>query len=194
MNDEEFNRLYPEEYYSHRLKNPSEVRKAKIIADAIYYFFKPSSVVDLGCGVAMELYHLKERGIEVKGIDRSPYAKKHGCISEVETWDLGKSYPFSRRYDVGLCFDAIEHLEPEFEVIALDNLVNSSDNVLLAVPWKVGDPLHFNEQPPEYWVKQLGKLGYNYEAKGTEYLKNMMRGGRLWVVRNLQFFTARKDD
>ncbi|GAG78098.1 unnamed protein product [marine sediment metagenome] len=172
----------------------SEIRRAKIIADAIYDFFHPQSVIDCGCGVAMELSHLKSRGVRVKGLDKSPHAKTHGCISEIEQWDLKQHYPFNEKYDVCLCFDAIEHLYPEHEWAVLNNLINASDNVIISVPWGTGDPLHFNEQPPAYWVKQFDELGYQYDEAKTQYLKDMMRGGRLWVVRNVQFFKARTHD
>lgn len=194
MNEEEFNRLYPEEYYSQRLKNPSEIARAKIVADAIYDCFLPQSVVDCGCGVAMELFHLKKRGVRVKGLDRSPHAKTHACIDEVERWDLAWLYPFKEKYDVCLCFDAIEHLEPEHERSVMNNLINASDNILISVPWDTGDPLHLNEQPPAYWVKRFHDFGYEYDENKTQHLKNTMSGGRLWVVRNLQVFKARKYD
>lgn len=191
LTDEEFNKLYPEEYYSKRLKNESEIRGAKIVTDAIFELFNPTSVIDIGCGVAMELFHFKNKGVIVKGLDRSIYAKKHACIEEVELWDLINPYSFNKRYDICMSFDFIEHISGDFESVVLSNLIKASDTVLISVPWKVGDPLHFNEQPQSHWIEAFNKLGYKYNHNDTEILKSNMVGGRMWIVRNLQVFNKK---
>lgn len=183
-----FDKLYPEEYYSKRLKSSGEIGKAKIVADAIFNLFKPKSVVDFGCGVAMELAHLKKLGVEVLGIDKSQYAEKHACIDDFVVADLCEPIKIGRKFNLCLSFDFIEHPPKECEETILNNLVNSSDIILISSPWQVGDPLHFNEQPPQHWVEAFKKRGYLYDAWATHHLKKEMEGGRLWVVRNLQVF------
>lgn len=186
--DMTFNELYPEEYYSKRLKSQSEIDRAKIVANAIYELFKPTSVIDFGCGVAMELMHLKNKGVEVLGLDKSTYAKKHACINEVTIRDLGNPVVVEKKFDLCFAFDFIEHILPEQESVVIDNFISSSDVVLISSPWMVGDPLHFNEQPPEHWVEAFKNRGYVYDERATEHLKREMVGGRLWIVRNLQVF------
>lgn len=192
INDRPFDEVYPENYYTPRLQAGS-MRKDKIIADAIYDILEPSSVVDCGCAVATELYWLKQRGVEVKGLDASSYAIKHSLIDEIEQWDLRRKYPFKRRYDICMCFDTIEHIPPKYESIILENLVSASDTVLISVPWMIGDKLHGNEQPPEYWMFRFHTLGYPFDVGLTLDLKMAMRGGKGWVVKNLQVFKKVKE-
>lgn len=182
-----FDEVYREGYFTPRLQTGS-IHIDKIIADAIFDVLKPASVVDCGCAVATELYWLKKQGVEVKGLDASTYAIKHSLIEEIEQWDLRRKYQFKRRYDVCLSFDVIEHIPPEYEHVMLDNLVSASDTVLISVPWMVGDILHENEQPPEYWMFRFHHLGYSFDVGLTLDLKMVMQGGKGWVVKNLQAF------
>ena len=194
VTDEKFDVMYPEEYYSERLCGHDEVRGAIVIANEIYKYFSPKSVVDIGCGVAMELFNFKKLGVKVLGIDRSNFAKKHAFINEFEVWDLRNSYNFREKFDVCISFDFIEHVEPEYENIVLDNIVNSSDIAIISVPYPSGDPLHYNEQPREYWIEAFKRRDYYYDSMATTVLKEKTLGSRYWAPQYMQVFRRIKNE
>ena len=185
---DKFDNLYTEEYYSNRLKTSSDITSSKVIAEAIIEYFNPRSVIDLGCGVAMELSHLENRGIVVKGIDKSSYAKKHACISNVDLWDLSTEYIPRQRYDVALCFDCVEHISPKFEDVILENIIRCSDIAMISIPYGTNDVLHLNEQPHDYWIKAFQRKGYYFDQEATSRIKTKIINTRYWVERNLQIF------
>lgn len=190
VNGKPFDVVYPENYYVKRLR-PEELRKARAMAEAIYTLLRPTTVVEWGCAIAAELHYLELLGVKVKGLDASTYAVQHGLV-EVEQADLRKPYSYGKKYDICICFETIEHIRQEYEAVVLKNLVSASDIVLISVPWKVGGLHHVNEQPPEYWVGRFRKLGYYFDDKMTQKLKTEVRGGKGWIIKNLQVFRRMK--
>ena len=127
--------------------------------------FRPESVIDIGasCGVFLLPFH--EAGIVVHGVDGDPAILEEDvrCIPRelMEVHDLREPYYPSRRYDVCICTETLEHIPPEYADVALDSLSRCSNNLffMAAIPGQGGIG-HVNLLPPKEWAKRLRARGF----------------------------------
>ena len=64
-------------------------------------------------------------------------------------------------YDLALCIEVAEHLQPEYAETLVDNVTRSARVVF----WSAAHPgqggtCHYNEQPPEYWEALFAARGF----------------------------------
>ena len=135
------------------------------IARLIYEKYKPESIMDFGCGAGLWLKEFIKLGVkDVRGVDgsRTAIEQRNRDISEVvDIHDLRKEYRPDKKYDICVCLDVIEHLQPEFEDNLIRSCINSSDTIIFASPppGQGGDG-HVNERPISHWVEKFLEHGY----------------------------------
>lgn len=129
-----------------------------------------ASIIDVGCAIGEFVDGLYERGYKARGIEGSTCAKpfllprvKH----KVAFHDL--RYPVSfngnktlnKQYDLALCLEVAEHIEPEYADQLVANLCYLSRRIIIsaAPPGQHGHH-HVNCQPAEYWVEKFNRQGY----------------------------------
>ncbi|MBW2044791.1 MAG: methyltransferase domain-containing protein [Deltaproteobacteria bacterium] len=138
--------------------------RAPIVCAAIKEVFEPTSVIDAGCATGDLVVQFMTMSIDAYGIEGSraaiPYLE---CpISRIFFYDLRKSLPGpSRRYDLAICFEVAEHIEPKHADQFVLNLVSLSGRILMsaAPPGQRGHH-HVNCQPPGYWVNKFWQYGF----------------------------------
>lgn len=130
------------------------------LADALYGIFWPGlSVLDVGCGDAQYVHHLRKRGINAYGVD--------GCMKAVEGKDHAGWADLAVEMDVGardwvLSLEVGEHIPHQFEDVFLDNIDrHCRRGVVLswAVPGQGGHG-HFNERDNEWVWNKMADRGY----------------------------------
>ena len=89
-----------------------------------------------------------------------PLAATHRS-PEFAVADLNEPLPVKRRFDIALCLEVAQILEPERAEPLVETLVALSDVVVFsaAVPGQ-GGILHENEQWPFYWAEPFAVHGY----------------------------------
>jgi 2-polyprenyl-3-methyl-5-hydroxy-6-metoxy-1,4-benzoquinol methylase len=95
--------------YSVEVRRPIEGKNPLLIKDV----FQPKKVLDFGCGPGALLYLLWELGIDVEGIDFSPYARLSapGEIQDrIRVLPIDDPIPLDRTYDLVICREVLEHL------------------------------------------------------------------------------------
>ena len=121
---------------------------------------KNKTIMDLGCGDASYLSHLKEVCPVVQGYDGNPHTeeltKGLGKVSDLsQIQDLGE-------YDWVLSFEAGEHIPKQFEDNFITNLTkHAREGVILS--WAIeGQPGegHINCQNNDYIIYQMYKKGF----------------------------------
>jgi SAM-dependent methyltransferase len=129
---------------------------------------RPKSVIDIGCGLAQWLRVFKEHGIEeVLGVDgfHIPQDKLNIDLSEFKACDLRElsTVDIDKNFDLLLCLEVAEHLEPQYARSFVQALVSLSDRIIFsaAVPNQTGEN-HFNEQYPDYWASIFSHYGYSF--------------------------------
>lgn len=134
-----------------------------IVAPIIIERYGPKSVLDLGCNVGWWLHYLIKGGVEdVVGIDGDnmiPLLKFP--VEKFQSHDLRFPLDLNRKFDLVICVEVAEHLEPEYADELIQTIVRHSDRVFFsaATPYS-GGWHHVNEQPHSYWVELFKKHGF----------------------------------
>ena len=159
--------IYNEYYYRHDCGAPYERSPEWLnffagIAEKITQRINPGSVLDAGCAMGFLVEGLRERGVEAFGLDISDYAiqKVHENIKSY--CQVGSVLdPLPRRYDLIVCIEVFEHLQPNTCEQAIENLCKASDDILFSsTPMDYYEITHFNVQPPDYWADLFAIHGF----------------------------------
>jgi len=153
---------YSSEFYTNQLEGSR--RSANEIVPIVIDLVRPSSVVDVGCGVGTWLAVFAERGVgEIWGIEGGNVEKTLLQIPQqcFLVHDLTKPLRLGRRFDLVVCLEVAEHLKQEHALTLIDGLTELGPAVLFsaAIPYQ-GGTNHVNEQWPEYWAHLFAGKGY----------------------------------
>jgi len=115
----------------------------------------PRSLVDVGCGTGTWLRAAIDSGLaDVTGMDGVPVPPHQLVVphSRITLHDLTKPLALQRRYDVALCLEVAEHLDPDCAEVLVSSLTQAADIVVFsaACPQQPGQH-HVNCRWPEYW-------------------------------------------
>ena len=136
---------------------------AQVVVPLVMDAVRPSSVVDVGCGLGAWLAVFREHGVEeVLGydgpwVDRSQLQIAPG---EYRGWDLRRPLIAERRFDLAVCLETAHLLAPEEGDRIVASLVDLSDVVLFstAIPAQPGNT-DANLQWPRYWAERFAGHG-----------------------------------
>lgn len=159
--------LYDAYYFAHCCGRPYERSKDWLyffgsIADHIVKEICPGTVLDAGCGMGFLVEALRDRGIEAYGLDISEYA-----IAQVREdirpycWVASVMEELPCRYDLIVCIEVLEHLDPHEAEQAIANLCAHTEDILFSsTPFDYKEPTHANVQPPEYWAELFAQHSF----------------------------------
>ena len=127
-------------------------------------WFDFQSILDLGCGTGNWLHCLSTgsnrtiQGLEMEIFDDATLSIPSSLILHL---DLGRHVNLHRRFDLALCLEVAEHLDPACASTIVENCVRHSDIVLFsaALPGQQG-LRHLNERPAEYWEDLFARHDY----------------------------------
>ena len=153
---------YSSEFYENQQEGSR--RSANRIVPIVLDLVRPSSVVDVGCGVGTWLAVFAEHGVsEICGIEGANVETTLLQIPQqcFMLHDLTKPLRLGRRFDLVVCLEVAEHLEQEHAATLIDGLTGLGPVVLFsaAIPHQ-GGTNHVNEQWPEYWASLFAGKGY----------------------------------
>lgn len=157
--------MTPKDYNDnfHNAHYQNSLSSAKEIVPLFFEFFKPSAVLDVGCGLGTWLTVFEEHGCKIKGID-GDYVNSQDLIIDKEKFtpfDLNQAFDLKEKFDLVISLEVAEHIFPENAESFINSICHHSDIVLFsaAVIGQEGT-LHFNEQDNEYWTALFSKSGY----------------------------------
>jgi len=125
---------------------------------------KPSSVLDVGCGPGFWLRAVLDYGVpEALGIDgiELPAGQFAAPKELFRRQDLTVPWSLGRRFEIALCFEVAEHLDPAHGEILIASLTRHADRIYFsaACPNQMGQH-HVNCQWPAYWQRIFNQHGY----------------------------------
>jgi SAM-dependent methyltransferase len=141
------------------------LRSAKVIVPLLLDAMPVTSVVDVGCGVGTWLSVFMEHGIsDVVGVD-GDYVDRGELAIPVDAFhDHDLAYPLrmNRRFDVALCLEVGEHLQPGASEQLVDSLTRLAPVVVFsaAIPGQGGHH-HVNERWQSSWAAIFSSRGYD---------------------------------
>lgn len=153
---------YNKSFYSN-LHDETEY-SAEAITGIVQDLIKPSSVVDVGCGVGTWLKVMERNGInDILGIEGT-WVKDEAIVISKDKFlkaDLSKPLQIDRQFDLAISMEVAEHIEERKAEQFVKSLVSLAPAILFsaAVPGQ-GGVHHVNEQWPDYWKERFVKYGY----------------------------------
>jgi glycosyltransferase involved in cell wall biosynthesis len=159
------NHASPPSYIGEHQRLREATRYTATVARAILErWFEFHSVIDFGCGTGNWLNCFSiNTDRTILGLEMETFAPYEieidpGLILHL---DLGLYVNLQRRFDLALCVEVAEHVDPLHAPNVVENCVRHSDVVLFsaAIPGQ-GGLHHVNEQLPGYWAALFEKHDY----------------------------------
>jgi SAM-dependent methyltransferase len=160
-------------------------RSARVIVPLVLDFVRPSSVIDIGCGLGTWLSVFREHGLDdVWGADGEHVDRRMLEIDEERFMALDLEQPFSvsRRFDLVLSLEVAEHLAGRSAGPFVTSLTALAPIVLFsaAAPFQ-GGTHHVNEQWPDYWSAHF---------RNRDYVPVDCLRRRIWSNENVDWWYA----
>ncbi len=148
---------YPEEVYN--------TVSAEQVLPLLFDSYKPSSILDVGCGNGSWLLVAEKLGVnDFLGIDIQSQDRNKPMLAneKFRVVNLEEPINLSRKFDMALCLEVAEHLAEKDAALLIENLIRHSDLIVFsaAIP-RQGGNLHLNEQEPAYWQQLFNQRGFN---------------------------------
>ena len=137
---------------------------ARVVLPMLFRYFKPESIVDVGCGRGTWLKAAAECGVkEVLGLD-GDYVERDALLIDARNFqacNLAEGIEIPKRFDLAISVEVAEHLPFHRAESFVADLVRLSDLVLFsaALPYQGGTD-HINEQWLEFWAILFRRHGY----------------------------------
>lgn len=156
---------------------------------------RPASMLDVGCGIGTWLWAAQRLGIaDVFGVDGVDVPDVSLLVSKrlFARHDLLKPLRLGRRFEMVLCLEVAEHLEPEASEVLIASLTEHAETIFFsaASPGQPGQH-HINCQWPSYWQTIFNARGFACDdaARWRVWTDHRIEH---WYRQNL--FCARKDE
>lgn len=138
-------------------------------------YFKPKSVLDLGCGLGCYLFYWEQFTEHCIGLEISKWACEHKvCESPVHNMDISKDR-FYDNCDLITAIDVLEHLDNEQLDRTLQIMAKYGKRFLFSIPFK-GDPnlmadkTHKQFRTREEWKTLIESHGIKVELPPSDWL------------------------
>ncbi|MFV8378256.1 class I SAM-dependent methyltransferase [Flavobacterium sp. LB3R33] len=152
---------YKDNFHSVHFEN--SLNSAKEVVPKFMTYFKPESVLDVGCGLGTWLKIFEELGCDIFGID-GDYINTNDLVIDSEKfkdYDLNLKFDLQKKFDLVISLEVAEHIYSKNAKTYVDSICLHGDVVLFsaAIPGQEGT-LHYNEQYNDYWVNLFSVNGY----------------------------------
>lgn len=138
-----------------------ETGQAEFLGGLLYDLLQPKRVIDWGCASGLYLVPFKRYGCRVLGLDADNASAKQLEDEESMLADLRYPIPIPLKFDLALCIETAEHLQPEYADQLVENVAHSADTVFFSAAHPgQGGQNHWNEKTPEYWRIRFDKHGF----------------------------------
>ncbi|WP_395051076.1 class I SAM-dependent methyltransferase [Flavobacterium sp.] len=157
--------MTPKDYNDdfHKVHFQNSINSANELIPLFLNYFKPKSVLDVGCGLGTWLSVFEQNQCEVLGIDGDYVEIKDLVIDKNKfvSHDLNTSFDLERKFDLVISLEVAEHILPENAGVFIDSMCCHGDVILFsaAIPGQEGT-LHYNEQYNKYWIDLFSQNGY----------------------------------
>lgn len=139
-------------------------KSAHIVLNTLFNYFKPESVLDVGCGIGTWLSVANSMGVtDISGIE-GPWLNGDNlriAPNVVSILDLERPFDLERKFELVISLEVAEHLSETAAENFIESLVRHGDIVLFsaAIPFQGGHH-HLNEQWQSYWAELFDKHNY----------------------------------
>src|SRR5258706_3796677 len=161
--------LYDENYY--KVYGGTRYERSEIwlsffgnAAQHIVDQLAPKTILDVGCAFGILVEELRKLGVDAEGFDISDYALSQvpsALMPHIWKADITDAQATTKKYDLVLCIEILEHLSPEDGDLAIANLCQWGDRILFSsTPSDFSEKTHVNVQQRDYWVERFVRHGW----------------------------------
>jgi SAM-dependent methyltransferase len=143
---------------------PVSLSSAKVMVPIVMELVRPSSVVDVGCGIGAWLSRFREYGVrKILGLDGA-YVDRTKLLIPCESYiavDLARPFTLPETFDLAVSLEVAEHLPAPSAKGFVQCLCQLAPVVMFsaAVPGQMGTG-HLNEQWASYWHALFSSFRY----------------------------------
>jgi hypothetical protein len=154
--------VYGRQFYD--AQRGGSLQSARVILPRVRDIVRPTSVVDVGCGVGTWLSVWAEMGVqELLGLD-GPWVDGSTLLipqAQFRQWNLSERVDVGRTFELAMSLEVAEHLDSRYARQFVHSVCKLAPIVLFsaAIP-KQGGEHHVNEQWPMYWRDLFAEEGY----------------------------------
>lgn len=134
------------------------------ILNILFKYYKPSSVIDIGCGIGSWLKAFSDLGIRnYKGLDGINIDKRLVPKENIQICNFIEHKNIDNiKYDLVTSLEVAEHISNEYSEDFINLLISYRDIILFsaAIPGQPGVD-HNNCQPLLFWVNIFNKKGFD---------------------------------
>jgi len=142
-------------------KAGNSLMSANIILKYLFSFYKPNSIIDIGCGSGEWLTVAKSYGIKyLVGSDINNAYQESLVKQNIQfvQLDFSKSYMnFEGKFGMCFCLYVIEYLPQARTSIFIKTLCNASDIIVFSTAYKMENN---HAKPLSYWAKLFSEQGF----------------------------------
>lgn len=146
----------------------------------------PQSVLDIGCGSGAYLHLLKSAGVpDILGIDGMPRNATVLDAHEYTLADLQNPFDCGKKFDLVMCIEVVEHLEPNSTPLIIDTIAKHARDMILFSMADLGQPGngHINCQSMDDVLNLWADRGWTPELNDTLAVRSISTLS--WLRRNL---------
>ncbi|WIH87730.1 methyltransferase domain-containing protein [Brachyspira pilosicoli] len=159
----ELQNIYDQKFYT--AGSNYNYRSAKLILPILFKYYKPESVIDIGCGIGswlramLEFYISNIHGVDCNKVDEEYLLVPRKYI-EIDNLESHINYS-NKKYDLAISVEVAEHLDNSSSENFIKMLTSYSNVILFSagIPYQSGVN-HINCQSPDFWYKIFNSLGY----------------------------------
>jgi hypothetical protein len=154
--------IYNEEFFQKQLRG--SLASARIYLGYLFAYWRPSRVIDIGCGRGAWLTACKELAVQrLVGIDGDWVNQNMMLDPEIEfrQANLAEGFDLAESYDLAMSLEVAEHLPPDTSDRFVVQLSKTSDAILFsaALLFQPGDD-HINTRLHSFWATRFMAQGY----------------------------------
>jgi hypothetical protein len=176
--------VYNDNFY---LDNRTRIKSAEEFLSHLFKYYKPKSLVDVGCGRGAWLKVAQNLGVNnLLGIDgkwnKEKLILKNTKKSKVKFIykNLNHFFKAEKKYDLAICLEVAEHLNSSSAVNLVKSIINLSNAIVFGAAYNMqGGVMHINEREHSYW----GKLFLN-----NNFIVFDIFRPNLWKRNNISFW------
>ena len=137
-------------------------------------YFKPTSVLDLGCGRGPYLFYWEYFTEYGHGIELSEYAVKNALVGGIGVGNVSDKTQYME-HDLITAIDILEHLTNEELDKTLKNMANNSKHFIFSIPY-IGDSnleadkSHIQKKTKEEWINLIESYGIKTKDVPSDWL------------------------
>lgn len=146
--------------------------------DEVIKFYRPTSVLELGCALGFTMRALRERGVKALGCDISEHAfSQNQYKDDIKICDIRDGLPYEDEcVDVIISESTLEHIDIEYIPKLMSEIYRvAMSGFFLMVPITLGtknkpwgDPSHVTYMNPSYWISEAYKAGWSVDIRRSE--------------------------